>query len=75
MTSYFWNFDDEFSASPRMMQIHCEILQKKMNPKHAILEKDINDMVLNGVAVEEIISNNVFHNLEAELRFTNWRKC
>ena len=40
-----------------------------------ILEKDINDMVLNGVAVEEIISNNVFHNLEAELRFTNWRKC
>ena len=40
-----------------------------------IMEKDINDMVIKGVAVEDIISNNVFQKLEAELRFTNWRKC
>ena len=40
-----------------------------------IMEKDINDMILSGLAVQDIISNNVFHKLEAELRFTNWRKC
>ena len=43
-----------------------------------ILEKDINEMVLAGVLpvnVEDIISNNVFQNLEAELKFINWRKC
>lgn len=43
-----------------------------------ILEKDINEMVLAGVQpvnVEDIISNNVFQNLEAELKFINWRKC
>ena len=39
-----------------------------------ILQKDINDMVLAGVDIEEIISNNVFKDLEAELRFTNWRQ-
>ena len=38
-------------------------------------QKDINDMILADVDVENLISNNVFHNLEAELRFTNWRKC
>jgi len=35
-------------------------------------------MVLAGVLpvnVEDIISNNVFQNLEAELKFINWRKC
>jgi len=43
-----------------------------------ILEKDINEMVLAGVQtvnMEDIISNNVFQNLEAELKFISWRKC
>ena len=40
-----------------------------------IEQKDINDMILADVDVENLISNNVFHKLEAELRFTNWRKC
>ncbi len=40
-----------------------------------IEQKDINDMVMAGVDVGNLISNNVFQNLEAELRFTNWRKC
>jgi hypothetical protein len=43
-----------------------------------ILEKDINEMVLAGVLpvnMEDIISNNVFRDLEAELKFVNWRKC
>jgi len=43
-----------------------------------ILEKDINEMVLAGVLpvnMEDIISNNAFQDLEAELKFVNWRKC
>ena len=40
-----------------------------------IQEKDVNDMVIAGINVKEIISNNVFHGLEAELKFINWRKC
>jgi len=60
----------------------CNVIHKLIHsgervviwPEH-IMEKDINDMIVNGVNVEDIISNNVFHKLEAELRFTQWRKC
>ena len=41
----------------------------------SIKQKDINDMVLANLDVEDLISNNVFQNLEAELKFRNWRKC
>jgi hypothetical protein len=39
-----------------------------------IEEKDINDMVLAGLDVEEIINYNTFNNLEAKLRFSKWKK-
>ena len=32
-------------------------------------------MVLANLDVEDLISNNVFQGLEAELKFRNWRKC
>lgn len=37
--------------------------------------KDINEMVLNGHNVKELIDNNTFTGLEAEARFSEWRKC
>ena len=40
-----------------------------------VKQKDINDMVLANLDVEEIINYNTFQNLEAELKFRNWRKC
>lgn len=60
----------------------CTILHKYIQagdnvciwPEH-ILEKDINDMVVSGLNVEDLISNNVYNGLEAELKFTSWRKC
>ncbi len=39
--------------------------------------KDVNDMILNGMdseEVEELIAQNSFSNLEASLKFNNWRK-
>jgi hypothetical protein len=43
-----------------------------------VLEKDINEMVLAGRTVEqvlEIINTNTSHGMEAKLRFISWRKC
>jgi hypothetical protein len=43
-----------------------------------IEEKDINDMIISGLTKEDIISiitDNTYSGLEAELQFTEWRKC
>lgn len=40
--------------------------------------KDINEMILNGMNVEELkstIDDNTFQGLEAKLRFIQWKKC
>jgi hypothetical protein len=42
------------------------------------MQKDINDMILSGLTKEDIqyiIDSNTFDGLEAELRFSQWRKC
>ena len=42
-------------------------------PNH-IEKKDINDMILDDLAVKNIISNNTFSGLELNLQFTTWKK-
>jgi hypothetical protein len=66
---------------PRNEQL-CNILHNNIKEGHKVViwpdsikEKDINEMVLANLDVEDLISNNVFQNLEAELKFRNWRKC
>ena len=65
---------------PRNEQI-CKILHNNIKEGHKVViwpdikQKDINDMVLANLDVEDLISSNTFENLEAELKFTNWRKC
>ena len=42
-----------------------------------IVEKDINDMILNGFSpdeIQDIISKNTFVNLRAKMEFINWKK-
>ena len=39
-----------------------------------INEKDINDMVLSGHDVQSLVENNVYDGLEANLKFTTWKK-
>lgn len=43
-----------------------------------VQEKDINEMIMNGKTPEEIleiINENTYTGLEAQLRFSTWRKC
>ena len=37
-------------------------------------EKDINDMILSGHDVMSILNNNIYSNLEAKVKFNNWKK-
>ena len=39
-----------------------------------IQQKDINDMYLSGHDVQKLVECNVYHKLEANLRFNNWKK-
>ena len=39
-----------------------------------INEKDINDMVLAGHDVQSIVESNIYNGLEANLKFTNWKR-
>ena len=60
----------------------CKVLHKNIQKGHRVViwpdnvtEKDINDMVMANLDVQEIINYNTFQNLEAELKFRTWRKC
>lgn len=39
-----------------------------------IVEKDINEMILSGLAVRDIINQNTFDGLELKLQFSKWKK-
>ena len=39
-----------------------------------VIEKDINDMVLTGRNVQEIVESNTYEGLQAKLKFTTWKK-
>jgi transcription elongation factor Elf1 len=42
-------------------------------PQH-IVEKDINDMVMAGHDVQNVVESNTYQGLEAKLKFTTWKK-
>jgi hypothetical protein len=37
-------------------------------------EKDINDMAIAGVNVQDIMDSNTYQGLSARMKFTSWRK-
>jgi len=39
-----------------------------------IRDKDINDMVLSGHNVQEVVESNIYEGLQAKLKFTTWKK-
>jgi len=41
---------------------------------NGIRQKDINDMVLAGLNVKDVIKSNTYQGLEAKLKFTTWKK-
>ena len=41
---------------------------------NGIIEKDINDMVLSGLNVMDVLKSNTYSGLEAKIKFNNWKK-
>ena len=73
---YIWVFDNE----PRNKQITDRISQAIARGDKVVIwpsdikEKDINDMVLSGYNVRELVQLNTYSGLTAKLKFNTWRK-
>jgi len=71
-----WVYDNE----PRSKEITARISNtidrgdKVVIWPSNILEKDINDMVLAGHDVQSIVESNTYEGLEANLKFTTWKR-
>jgi hypothetical protein len=60
----------------------CRVLDKIIDRHYNIViwpqnieEKDINEMVENGIDAAKIVAKNVFSGLEAKMKFTEWKRC
>ena len=71
-----WVYDNEPRNSEILSRIShvIEMGQKVVIWPSTIKEKDINDMVLSGQNVREVIELNTYSGLEAKLKFTTWKK-
>jgi len=75
-SNYIWIFDNE----PRNREIVARISKvidrgdKVVIWPSKIQQKDINDMVLAGHNVQDIVDSNVYCGLEATLKFNDWKK-
>jgi transcription elongation factor Elf1 len=71
-----WIYDNEPRNSEILSRISraIEMGQKVVIWPSSIKEKDINDMVLSGLNVQNVIESNVYSGLEAKLKFTTWKK-
>ena len=71
-----WIYDNE----PRNAEIHSRIERCINNGEKVVIwpstikEKDLNDMVLSGFNVQDMIKSNTYSGLEAKLKFTIWKK-
>ena len=71
-----WVYDNE----PRSKEITSRISKtidrgdKVVIWPNNIYEKDINDMVLAGHDVQSIVESNIYDGLEANLKFTTWKR-
>ena len=71
-----WVYDNE----PRSREIVRRISDTISRGERVVIwpsniqEKDINDMVLSGHDVQSLVENNVYDGLEANLKFTTWKK-
>ena len=80
LSSFSYNFVFVFDNEPRNREIVSKIAKTIecghkviIFPKH-IIEKDINDMVLAGHNIKNVIESNTYSGLEAKLKLTEWKK-
>ena len=71
-----WVYDNE----PRSKEITARISDTIAKGDSVVIwpsnihEKDINDMVLSGHDVQSIVESNIYKGLEANLKFTTWKR-
>jgi hypothetical protein len=69
-----------YDNEPRNVHIHQRMLKQIESENKVVIwpssikEKDMNDMILVGYDVQQIIESNVYSGLEANLNFNNWKK-
>ena len=75
-SDYIWVFDNE----PRNREI-VKRISKTINRGDKVIiwptniqQKDINDMVLAGLNVMDVLKSNTHSGLEAKIKFNNWKK-
>ena len=76
ISNAIWIYDNE----PRNSEIVRRI-GNTIDSGHSVViwpsnidEKDINDMVMSGLDVQSVIESNTYTGLEAQLKFTTWKK-
>jgi len=75
-SDYIWVYDNE----PRNREINNRISRTIDRGEKVVIwpsnikEKDINDMVLSGHDIQKVIESNVYQGLQANLKFTTWKK-
>jgi len=71
-----WIYDNE----PRNTEIVSRISSAINRGERVVIwplnitQKDINDMVISGHNVQDIVESNIYQGLEAKLKFTTWKK-
>ena len=75
-SDYIWVLDNE----PRNREIVNRVAklidrgEKVVIWPNQIIEKDINDMVLGGQNIMDVLKSSTYHGLEAKVKFNNWKK-
>ena len=71
-----WIYDNEPRNSEILSRISrvIESGQRIVIWPSTIKEKDINEMILSGLNVQDVIESNTYSGLEAKLKFTTWKK-
>jgi transcription elongation factor Elf1 len=75
-SDYIFVFDNE----PRNKQICDRISRTIDNGSKVVIwnskiqQKDLNDMVLAGLDVQDVVSSNTYHGLNAKVKFNGWKK-
>jgi len=75
-SDYIWVLDNE----PRNREIVNRVAklidrgEKVVIWPTNIVEKDINDMVLGGQNIMDVLKSSTYHGLEAKVKFNNWKK-
>ena len=71
-----WVYDNEPRNAEILRRISnvIERGEKVVIWPNNVLQKDINDMVLSGLNVQDMLESNTYSGLEAKLKFTTWKK-